>query len=200
METLLQWDNFLFSLINGTWSNSFFDALLPLLRTKEFWAPLYIFVLAYIAYNYSWKQALILIAFTALAAGLADFTRSSIIKPYFNRLRPCNSPWLQEQIHLLVPCGSGKSFTSSHAANHFALAWCWIMIWGRQYRWLIPVLLLWAASIAYSQVYVGVHFPFDVLAGGLLGTAVGIFCGSMAQKALQRHQAPPPATAPDDFG
>lgn len=80
-------------------------------------------------------------------------------------------------VHIIVPCGSGYSFPSSHAANHFALGvfmaitlkdkikniWWWTMIW--------------AAAVAYAQVYVGVHFPFDVFCGGLLGAGVGRLTG-----------------------
>ncbi|MBK8556199.1 MAG: phosphatase PAP2 family protein [Lewinellaceae bacterium] len=72
-----------------------------------------------------------------------------------------------------VSCGGGYSFTSSHAANHFAVAVFLAAVFGGLSRWLRPGLLLWAAVISFAQVYVGVHYPGDVLAGALLGAIIG---------------------------
>jgi len=108
-----------------------------------------------------------------LCFAAADFSSSQILKKQVQRLRPCNDPALAAQVQLRVPCGSGYSFTSSHAANHFAVALFLIGVFGDLNRWIRPSLLLWAGSIALSQVYVGVHYPGDVLCGGLLGSLIG---------------------------
>jgi undecaprenyl-diphosphatase len=78
-------------------------------------------------------------------------------------------------MRLLVQCGSGYSFPSTHATNHFAFALFMIGTLAQRYRWIVAPLIIWAAAIAYAQVYVGVHYPFDVLCGALLGSSIGIF-------------------------
>jgi undecaprenyl-diphosphatase len=116
---------------------------------------------------------------------LSDQISSSVVKPLFARLRPCNDPDLSTQVRLLLDgCGAGYSFTSSHATNHFALAiflTVTLRQWIGKYTW---VLYLWAASIGYAQVYAGVHYPFDILAGALLGTGIGWFTGNFYQRNL----------------
>ena len=77
-------------------------------------------------------------------------------------------------VDLKVKCGGGYSYTSSHATNHFALAFFLIYTLGVQFRWIKWVLIFWASSIAYGQVYVGVHYPFDVISGATIGGIIGI--------------------------
>jgi undecaprenyl-diphosphatase len=96
-----------------------------------------------------------------------------VLKKSIQRLRPCNDAEMAEKTTLRVSCGSGYSFTSSHAANHFAAAVFLIGIFGASVGWLRPTLLIWAGAISFSQVYVGVHYPADVVCGGLLGAAIG---------------------------
>ena len=107
-----------------------------------------------------------------VTVGLADGISSHLVKNQFQRIRPCNQTGFKETAHLLVPCGSGYSFTSSHATNHFAIAFFLMLTIGRRWKWIRFPLFLWACSIAFAQVYVGVHYPLDVLAGGILGTFI----------------------------
>lgn len=172
LQTLQLWDAGAFRFINGSMSNPVLDAVLPFFREKWFWAPLYLFVVAFVCFNYSRKGWVIIIGLVA-AVGLADFTSSTLIKKNIQRLRPCNDPVLVEQVTLRAPCGSGYSFTSSHAANHFAAAVFIIGVFGRLARWVRPAALGWAAVIAVSQVYVGVHYPGDIIFGAMLGMAIG---------------------------
>ncbi|MBN8677806.1 MAG: phosphatase PAP2 family protein [Chitinophagales bacterium] len=172
LEMLQQLDVRLFQWINTGLANPVFDVLLPWCREKWFWAPVYWFIAAFSLINYG-KKGWIIILGLVLAAGVADFTSSTLIKKNVQRLRPCNDPQRVEQIILRVPCGSGYSFTSSHAANHFAAAVFMIGVFGRFRKWIKPMALSWAASIAISQVYVGVHYPGDVSAGALLGILLG---------------------------
>lgn len=163
----------LFHWINSTMSNPVFDALLPWCREKWFWAPLYLFLAAFAWNNYGIKKGWIFIAGLVLAVGLADFTSSSLIKKNVRRLRPCNDLALKDEVRLRVPCGSGYSFTSSHAANHFAVAIYAGSLLTASFPWARLALLIWASLIAFSQVYVGVHYPGDVLGGGLVGAFMG---------------------------
>ncbi|MCB0608214.1 MAG: phosphatase PAP2 family protein [Lewinellaceae bacterium] len=172
MDLLLHWDEQLFRLINGQWHTGWLDAVMPLWREKLFWVPFYLALTAWSVWRYKWR-GLVLILFMGAAVAVSDPVSSQLFKKNVERLRPCRTPGLEESVHLLVPCGGGYSFTSSHATNHFALAFFLIGTLGRRYRrWRWP-LALWAASIAYGQVYVGVHFPLDVICGALLGAGIG---------------------------
>lgn len=75
-------------------------------------------------------------------------------------------------INVLVNCGSGFSFTSSHATNHFGVGLAFILLFGKRIKWFIPAFLFWASSIALAQVYVGVHYPSDIFAGAVLGSLI----------------------------
>jgi undecaprenyl-diphosphatase len=177
LQTLQSLDVGIFRFINGSMSNPLFDALLPWFREKWFWAPAYLFVIAF-TFEHFGKKALPVLFGLVLTVSASDMISSQLVKKSIQRLRPCNDPEMSALVHLRAPCGSGYSFTSSHASNHFAVAvflWC---MFGRLGRWVKPVVFAWAALVALSQVYVGVHYPFDVMAGALLGMAIGRGGGS----------------------
>lgn len=176
---ILAKDRALFSMINGEWTCSLFDQIMPWIRTSNNWFPLYIVLLAFIIYKWkknAWKWALL----AAVNVTLTDQISSSIFKPFFQRLRPCVDPALMHKSRLLLEhCSGGFSFTSSHAANHFGIAIFIIMTLQplfKNYRFLF---LFWAAMIAYAQVYVGVHYPLDIIGGSCIGTLVGYLNGKL---------------------
>ncbi|HSC52515.1 MAG TPA: phosphatase PAP2 family protein [Phnomibacter sp.] len=159
--------------VNQKWSNPFFDAVVPWLRYQQVWYPFYIFLIAFALYNFGKKGAWWIASFI-LTIGITDTTSSRLIKNSIQRLRPCNDPDVLPLIDLRVPhCSGGYSFTSSHAANHFGMAmFIYITlspILGKRTAWIF----LWPAVVSYAQVYVGVHYPFDVLVGAFLGMALG---------------------------
>ena len=174
MQSLLQWDTALFHFINDTLSNRLFDALLPWCREKWFWAPVYLFIGAF-TWTHFGRRGWWVVLGMVLCVFLADTLSSELIKKNVQRIRPCNDPALSATVRLRTDCGSGYSFTSSHAANHFAVAVFLIGIFGGMARWVRPVALGWAALIAFSQMYVGVHYPGDVICGALLGAGIGYF-------------------------
>lgn len=170
MQEIEHIDITLFLFLNKGIANPVFDVLCPLFRNKLFWIPLYVLLFAWFAKQYKWK-ALWILAFSGLVILLCDQISASLIKPYFARLRPCNTVELASEMRVLVHCGSGFSFVSSHAANHFGLSFFLLPLFKNK---LVKLLLLfWAATISFSQIYVGVHFPIDVLCGALLGAAIG---------------------------
>jgi undecaprenyl-diphosphatase len=171
LETLIQWDRHLFVWINTGLSNPFFDLVLPWCRERFFWAPLYLFIVSYIGMIYGKKSWIPLLGLL-LAVGLTDQVSSTLVKKNIERPRPCREVALEHQVIMRVECGSGFSFTSSHAANHFAVAIFVIGLFGRVRRWVRPALLSWAALIAFSQVYVGLHYPGDVLGGAMIGSLI----------------------------
>jgi len=182
-DSLLELDYQLFFLINGAWTNSFFDWVLPLFRNKYFWAPLYLFLIAFFVVNYK-RRGLVIILLMILTVTLSDQISSSIIKPIFQRIRPCNETSIADLVRNIVRCGSGYSFTSSHAANHFGLGVFLIILFYRKYKWILPLGICWAASISYAQVYVGVHYPLDILMGAFLGSVIGFLTGFFCMKVV----------------
>jgi membrane-associated phospholipid phosphatase len=117
---------------------------------------------------------------------LGDSIASRIIKPLVARIRPCNDFHLADIIIHRVPCGSGYSFPSSHATNHFGIAVFFIVVFYKSWKPILPIGLVWAFLISMSQVYVGVHYPLDTLAGAILGTGIALFTGTL-YKRLQAH-------------
>ncbi|MEO7212797.1 phosphatase PAP2 family protein [Mucilaginibacter sp.] len=171
-DFLLQLDRHLFYFINHDLSNAFFDWIMPLMRNPGFWIPLYIFIIAFCIYRYK-KQGAVLVLILALAAGFADFTSATIIKKQVQRARPCRDAVTSQTVISRVPCGTGYSFPSTHATDHFALAAFLCCLFYRRWKWAGITALIWAAIICFAQVYVGVHYPVDVVAGGLYGALVG---------------------------
>jgi len=168
METLIQLDHQVFLWINHGLSSEFLDMVLIPLRHKMFWIPLYIFLIVFIYQNFE-KSKWFLFLSIIVCITISDITSSRLIKKNVERLRPCN----QEQLDVRskVPCSYGYSFTSSHATNHFAISVLLFLVFGFwKYRILF---VLWAALIAFAQVYVGLHFPLDVIAGAIVGTVLG---------------------------
>lgn len=173
LQQILQWDRELFSKVNGDWSNPFFDSILPYMRNAYVWTPLYLFFIVFATLNYK-KSGWFWIFIGVAAVATSDIISSWVIKEFIFRLRPCRDELLAGHIHFLVNyCPQSSSFTSSHASNHFTLAtFIFYTLKNGKNKWLWLV-FLWAFLVAYSQVYVGVHYPGDVISGALLGTFIG---------------------------
>jgi len=180
-ENLIYLDYYLFSLMNGQWHCAILDVIVPVWRSQYFWAPLYLFFLAFLLHNYSLKTTAVIVIFLVLTVVVSDQISAGVIKSLLPRMRPCKVPQLIESIRLLVPCGSGKSFVSAHATNHFAVAVLIGNLLKPEFPRLLLILLIWAATIAYGQVYVGVHFPSDVICGAFLGMIIGYLTLRMAK-------------------
>ncbi len=175
LEFLIEIDRSLFEHLNSVWQHPWLDVLMPIFRNKKTWIPLYILLLLIVLKDRKQKTiwVLIIIALTLL---LSDQISSEWIKKTVMRLRPCNNPDLNSLRLLLDHCGGGYSFTSSHACNHFALASQLFLIF--RHKWPKPTFILlfsWASLISYGQVYVGVHSPLDIFAGGVLGIFIAYF-------------------------
>lgn len=164
----------LFQFINTGLSNIAFDYLMPALREKLVWLPFYVYLLVFTFVNFRWNVALLFVLSLGITVGLSDLGSSRLVKKNVERLRPCNDPDVKDMVSLRATCGRGYSFTSSHAANHFALVFFFIYTLGRLFKKLRWPLVCWAGLISFAQVYVGLHYPSDVIFGALLGAVIGM--------------------------
>ena len=174
-------DNVVFHFFNSTLHSSMLNKVMPYYRSMYMWIPAYTFLIVYLITNFG-KKGLVFILCTVLTIGISDTLSSKVIKPAVQRLRPCQNDNIKTEVNLLVPCGSGYSFPSSHAANHFALVTFLILAARIKNNLAIALLTLWALSIGVAQIYVGLHYPSDVIAGSLLGIAVGNILGWLTTK------------------
>jgi membrane-associated phospholipid phosphatase len=117
-DYLLQLDRHIFYFINHDLANPFFDWIMPWLRNPKFWIPLYLFIIGFSIYKYK-KTGLVIILLLALTAGFADFTSASIVKHWVKRDRPCRDVVVSKTDIIRVACGTGYSFPSTHATDHF---------------------------------------------------------------------------------
>ncbi len=180
-------DQSVFHFINQQMANPFLDAVLPVYRDKLTWIPLYALLVWLMYRRLGWRQTLYVLICTAGVIAVADQIAASLLKPWVGRLRPCADPQLVGGVRELVGCGGQYGFPSNHATNHFALATVLSMTFLHRAGWRIAV-FLWALSIALAQVYVGKHYPSDILAGALLGVSLGII-GVYVLRALTRPRA-----------
>jgi undecaprenyl-diphosphatase len=146
------------------------------------WAPLYLFLAVFVLLNFKEKGAWWILFFVSTVA-LTDLGGTHLFKEHFGRDRPCADPGFYMHVRLLVNCvGTGNSFISNHAANHFGMAMFFFLTLRpalKKWSWIV---FLWAGLIAYAQIYVGIHFPLDVLTGALFGSIIGYGTGKLFNK------------------
>lgn len=162
-----------FKKINGEWHNSFLDNLFLISREAFLWVPFYFFLLIFVIVNFKKKGSYWALALMATAA-ISNYISSNIIKPCSFRIRPCHEPLLAEHIRLLAQyCGQNFSFTSSHAVNHFAISVFIYKTFRHHLSKWWALIFVWSFLICYAQVYVGVHYPTDVIGGAIIGSLIG---------------------------
>ncbi|WP_341224605.1 phosphatase PAP2 family protein [uncultured Arcticibacterium sp.] len=168
VDSLRGLDEALFIFLNGIHA-PYLDGFMGIITARNTWIPFYLLLIFYIARSFPVKQAVIYVFYLIAAVGLADFITSGLMKPFFERPRPCHNEALASVVHLLEGhCGGKFGFASSHAANSFALFGGLFFIF-REKKLFIKLLLVWAILVSYSRIYVGVHYPGDVLVGSFIG-------------------------------
>lgn len=166
---LEQLDQQLFLFLNSL-NSPFWDQVMHAISGRIIWAPLYLAILIYLGIKYK-RKLLIILLFIVLAVTLSD-QLSVLLKNTFQRLRPCLEPELDGLVHLFKgECGGKYSFVSSHATNAFDVALLSLLFIKR--RWYTISIILWASVIGYSRIYLGVHYPGDVICGSILGSLIG---------------------------
>jgi len=179
LDLLINIDTRLFLFFNVTLANPVTDLIMPVITSDWLLRILYAttVVLLMIFGNARLRWVVL---FSVIVLVLTDQLSAGLLKPLIGRLRPCQ---VLEHIHLLVNCGGGKSMPSSHAANSFGQA----VLFGLLYRKVRWPLLIFALLVALSRVSVGVHYPFDILVGAILGAGVGLAAALAEKRFLKRN-------------
>ncbi len=170
LEYIEDLDKTLFLFFNGFHSPAS-DAFWLVITNIPTWIPLYAALLVWIIAWFK-KDSVWIIIGALLVITIADQTTSAFMKPFFGRLRPCHDPELSRMVHLAGGCGGRFSFASGHAANSFGLAMYVWLVFRHRFPWT-SLLFLWASFIAFSRIMIGVHYPFDIVAGGIIGIFTG---------------------------
>jgi undecaprenyl-diphosphatase len=186
MHQLLELDKDLFLFFNG-FHSMFFDQVMPLLTENYVWIPLYLIFGFLIVRKYKKNSVFVLIAI-ALVILICDRITSGIMKPIFERLRPSHDPSLVELVHIVDGYRGGLyGFASSHAANTFGIATLLWLSLRSHYKW-IAVIFVWALVIAYTRIYLGVHYPSDILVGSIIGVFIGWIVFRLQQHAIKTRK------------
>lgn len=210
MDYLIHIDQQWLLAING-WHAEWADVLMWYISKSTTWLPLYALLVGLVVYrfgiqwylstqdipnspntpNYRYTALLrvfIVLAGFAVAVGLSDFVSSGIIKPWVCRLRPTHEPALAGMLHLVNGYTGGLyGFVSSHAANTIACALLFSLLYRNKYATV--ALMLWVALNCYSRMYLGVHYPGDIIGGLLVGTLIAGMTYAVARHLLKRLDA-----------
>ena len=172
IDNILELDEKLLLFINGL-NSPWLDSLMFSLTNNKIWAPLFLLTIIFILAKFRVKGIYILL-FVGLVITLGDQISSSLLKPLVGRLRPSHEPHLEDILHIVNNYRGGLySFVSSHATNSFGVATIlWLLI-GKQYKWIL-LFFGWAVIFSFTRVYLGVHYPSDIISGALMGTSIAV--------------------------
>jgi undecaprenyl-diphosphatase len=172
IEAIKNWDEAAFLWLNSFHSSALDPIVLQLTQTIS-WIPLYVLLL-YQIYRIDPKNTAWILGGVMLTILLSDQVTSGLMKPYFERLRPCHDQRWDGMLHLYGRCGGLYGFVSSHAANTFGLATFLTLKLGKKQK-AIAWLFLYALLVSYTRIYLGVHYPLDVFFGAVVGVLAAVF-------------------------
>lgn len=183
MEQLIEWDKAVFLFLNNT-HTPFWDHFMWIYTGRLTWVPL-ILSLLFVLFRKNWKEALLVVVALALTITLCDQFASSLCKPYFARFRPAQDPEFSSFVQIVNGYRGGRyGFISSHAANSFGAVVLLALIFRNRLFTITAV--VWAIVNCYSRIYLGVHYPGDILAGTVAGIVIAVIVYAIGVKIRHR--------------
>lgn len=185
MQEIIQQDREVFLYLNNLGS-CVFDQFWIMVSATWIWVPLYVIFLYLLFKRFGLRNVLFILVFIALGVTVSD-QLAGIFKSGVGRLRPCHDPTLDNLVRE-VKCGGKFGFYSSHASNTFFIATLMSMLLRKTHRYLPHLLFFWAAVVSYSRIYLGVHFPLDILMGAAMGFLLGGFFATLCWKVIREPE------------
>jgi undecaprenyl-diphosphatase len=186
LEHLIETDKLWLLCLNGHHS-PFFDSLMFAVSGRPEWIPLYMIILGFLIWKYRWRTLWILLAVAVLITLTDQF--ANLLKAGVMRPRPCRDPEIGHLVHRVNNyCGGAYGFVSGHAANSFALATIISLLFRK--KWVTTGLLIWASLVSYSRIYLGVHYPGDILGGALIGVFLGGLIYALFDRMVRFNKLP----------
>lgn len=185
MDSIIEFDQHLLLLLNGS-DSIYWDGIWMCITKVGTWVVFYLSLLYVLFRSYEAKQVFVILLCVGLAILLADQMASGICKPYFQRFRPTHEPALEGLVDIVDGHRGGKyGFMSSHAANGFAICTFISLIF--RYRWLTATMIIYASLSSFSRIYLGLHYPGDILCGGLWGVVSGLIAYGLYAYLISRY-------------
>lgn len=188
MNAINNLDHELFLFLNGL-HVGWLDPVMTFISSEMGWIPFYVILLYLVFKKLGWKGLFFVVIGVVVLITCSDQLSSHVFKPVFHRFRPCHDPLIQDLVHLPNGhCGGQYGFISSHACNTFALASFITLIMNKFYKKIGLLMFIWAALVSYSRIYMGVHFPGDVLCGAAVGMILGFGIGHLLLIVMKKIQ------------
>lgn len=192
LDWLIKFDQKLFLFLNGLHSPTW-DSIMSWITIKESWYPFYVLIIIFIAIKFKKEKWFIFISIAILIT-LTEQIASGLFKPLIGRFRPCHEPLLEGLVHTINgKCGGQFGYFSAHASNTFGLAGFLYLTFKNndKYKSIGKIMFFWAAIVSYSRVYVGVHYPLDIISGAICGLIVSYMVYKLysisVNKLLNKH-------------
>lgn len=179
LDAIKNWDRELFLQLNNM-GYEFWDPFWNFLTEPMTWIPLYAILLVVLYFKLGWRSFLWAVLIITINTFGTDTGSVKLFKDQFERPRPCHQEEIKAEMRLAQDhCGGKYGFVSSHAANTFGMAVLVGLLLRPTIPWMLPVLVIWAAFVSYSRIYLGVHFPLDVICGALYGSIIGTLTATL---------------------
>lgn len=187
MNEIVHADQQLFLYLNSLGTETF-DAFWMFITNKFSAIPLYVALLVLCFVKLGWRKTILVLVMVALMIAGTD-QLANAFKYGFERLRPCYTEGIADVMRLVKDgCGGKYSYFSAHSASSMAVAVFFGKLFKPYFKWLLPVLLVWSVAVGYSRVYIGVHFPLDVLTGFFFGTLIALLISWLFKKLVLRFK------------
>jgi undecaprenyl-diphosphatase len=192
LEKIIEWDKAAFLALNGM-HHVALDRMMWFISQMATWTPVYLLLLYFLYKKYPAKSFLYVIGAIALTLFFTDFIAATFVKETVQRLRPGHEPSIQGWVHHVMDTqghlykGGSYGFFSNHASNFFGVVTLYLSLMKPVRKWIVGLLYAWALLIVYSRIYLGVHYPGDILVGAVYGMLIAWLVSKLFYKVIPTH-------------